>query len=218
MRFKTSRYVEVCVVLNFIGVLACTLYGGLRDGARWDTISDMISRDDRLRHGFVVYVILSCFVIAVALAVVVQRAMENHLLERPGYVYAIAVVYLITVGAYVAAAITSSDIDVDQHTSAAAVAFAGLLLVSAMLSAAQWSITKSKWWALGALAVAVGSGLAYLVTSTYYWEYVLVSFLHVTWLLLAAVVGDDSVVTMRESVSSDTSDRFRWSPEQGTPL
>ena len=209
-RYQTSFVVTVCVVLNFVGVLACTLYGGLRRGGRWDTVSDMVSRDARLRHGFVAYVFLSCVVIAIALFVIVQRAVAKTLLQMRGMVVAaIAVVYAATAAAYMAAAITSSDIDVDQHTSAAAVAFAGLLLVSAVLSAVQWRITRHKWWALGALAVAVGSGLAYLFTSVYYWEYVLVGFLHVTWLFLARS-ENDNFFNLCTLAASGTRDQFTW--------
>ena len=189
MRTSAKRVILTCVTLNFLGVLACTLYGGLHSDKDWETISEMVARNDRLRHGFVGYVFLSTLLILAVVYTVIMR-LEGIGGKLHGWVYLVWVTYAIAMGSYLGAAIESTDIDTDMHTSLSVAAFVGLLTLAALVVFLQWSHARFRWLSVTVLLCAIASGLMYPITSDYYWEYVLVTLLHIIWLLQAFVNGE----------------------------
>ena len=112
-------------ILNFLGVLVCTIYGGLN--SEWDTISQMVTSDDKLRNGFAVYLVISACLIFIVSYTILQRAHVYGAAKWAAYGF-----YLVFLLTYIGFGVVSTDIDTDIHTSLAIVAFTSLLCMTAI--------------------------------------------------------------------------------------
>ena len=191
------------IALNYLLLAALTVFGASlksrhadenNDTWVWDTISEMITRDDRLKHGFVLFVLVSVICVFLAIWLLMRRTKrinefyhrhttdaENFAMHAAWLCYAIAGLTLLGVG------IVSTDTDQNVHTMLASIAFVSLLLTTLFLAVCMHSghLHYSPMWVYLCVACGAGAAIAYVVTSKFYWEYVLVTLVHCAFLVLS---------------------------------
>ena len=187
--FVAHTFITDAVLLNLFGVVVCTVYGGLN--SEWDTISDMITSDDKLRNGFAVYLVLSAILIFSVVYIIINRANVNIVVKSSVYV-----LYFVFLLSYIGFGIVSTDTDTKTHTLLAIVSFTCLLLITAIFIYAQLHVLyPSRTLTMAVYITAVGAGVLWLLTDRYYWEYVIVVALHMTWLAVAYVCDSKHQIT-----------------------
>ena len=193
--------VSALVMVNYLALVGLTI-GGASQPSRnnhekweWDTISEMITRDDRIKHGFVLFVLFSVIAIYFVIYLLLLRTkrmnelyhkqcnpMETMATYAAWISYAVASVTLLGVG------VVSTDLDTPTHTTLASVSFVSLLLTSMFLATSMHGHTKyHPAWVYACVAGGAGAALALVVTDCdqFYWEYVLVTLVHVSFLILS---------------------------------
>ena len=147
--------VSALVMVNYLALVGLTI-GGASQPSRnnhekweWDTISEMITRDDRIKHGFVLFVLFSVIAIYFVIYLLLLRTkrmnelyhkqcnpMETMATYAAWISYAVASVTLLGVG------VVSTDLDTPTHTTLASVSFVSLLLTSMFLATSMHGHTK----------------------------------------------------------------------------
>ena len=184
------NFITDAVILNLLGVAVCTVYGGMN--SEWDTISDMITSDDKLRNAFAAYLVISAILIFSVVYVVMQRACITNWLKNSIYV-----LYFVFVVSYIGFGVVSTDTDTKTHTLLAITAFTSLLCITGLFIYIQSSVLyPARALTMLLYAVAIASALLWVVTNRYYWEYVIVVAIHFTWLSLAYVCDGSKHITV----------------------
>ena len=205
MHLTVGTDVQIFVVSSAVFITSLAVWGAschernASDGTAktwvWDSISEMITRSDKLRNLFVVYVFLSVVGFGVCLALLMARAKlvrkncdtAMQRATRIGAWVAFAVAGLSELGF----AVMSTDIDSDIHLSLASVAFGSLLLASVLLCLhLDETLYYGKYTPLAVALLATASAVVFAVSKTPVFEYALVLLLHVVFLILARVRRD----------------------------
>lgn len=176
----------LAILLSLTLVTLATLIG-YYEGSSWDTISDMITRSDRLRNAFALFV---------GISVVAQYYYCNEMISRwhsadqqltlHAYDAVLKFAMLTCFGGAVGFAIVSTDIAERQHMYFAAVSFTGAwLYMSTFYKLAQSHGQRYVIWLHGGTGFyftmcVSGIALAVQPSWAHYAEYVFVFSLHVT--------------------------------------
>ena len=195
--------VSALIVLNYVLLAGLTVFGASLKSRHadqnfdkwvWDTISEMITRDDRLKHVFVLYVLFSVLCVFVAIRLLLRRTkrinelyhrcvtdLECLALNAAWLSYAMSAAALLGVG------VVSTDTDEKTHTMLASVSFVCLLLTTMFLAMCMHNghLQLSPIWVYMCVVSGAGAALAYVITEKFYWEYVLVTVVHLAFLVLS---------------------------------
>lgn len=175
------------IMLSYLMISGFTIGIGLRDKS-WDTVSDMVARADMTLHGFAMVTILVIICQGYWLFSQIQRWTKR---VKSWYEHPIpsALIGIGAVCSTVGAAgfgIVSTTVSEDQHLQFAAVSFVGVLLYLfgiGLLTVHLRSDDPSPhspeqgacWWALAVLSL-----ILLALDYPFWWEYVLITSLHLS--------------------------------------
>ena len=129
------------IVLTAALLLTATIAGYL-EGDSWNTLSDMITRNSRLRNAFALFVGIMVICQGFYTFTMYKRWANRAALYKHEPTYAPAVLvtlgYLMSLGGSVGFAIVSTDISQDEHVTYAAIAFAGIYVYLVTFGLLAW--------------------------------------------------------------------------------
>lgn len=152
-------------------LLVIATIAGYVHGDSWDTISEMITRNERLQNAFAMFMGMIVLCQGVYVVVMYNRLsrIAQQIGQAPTYAAALFVTigYALTLGGSVGFAIVSTDISQDEHTVYAATAFGGTYMyLLAFGAAARYLRANVLWPRSAALLLCVPAVCAVLYAAT----------------------------------------------------
>ena len=200
-----SEVIRFSLIISWVAIACFTIAGASfasppHDKWNWDTISQMVTRNQALENAFAVFLTADTIVLGAVVVSMIYRfedaglAGQNFTLQRFVIVscFSIAMVAMIGIG------IASLAVDDDVHTAFAGVAFTLLWIGTTLLAYVHKNVQK--YPVVAALSVFVG-GISMLVLAmystsehahervqdneAYFCEYILVTTMHILLYTLA---------------------------------
>ena len=179
------------ILLSYLMLVGFTVGIGLRDND-WDTVSDMVARADRTLHGFAMVTILVIICQVYWVYTQLQRWVKrlNGWKTFPFQLFLIATGTAASVVGTAGFGIVSTNLSADQHYNFAATGFSGvllylfgiLLLEFSSYAPASEDAPAPHSRTFGALfwAVAMMSLIMLGLDEPFWWEYILITSLHMS--------------------------------------
>ena len=207
------------IVITAVLLLTATIVGYLH-GESWDTLSDMITRNNRLRNAFALMVGIMVMCQGFYTLRMYKRWANRAALhgDEPSYALSIAVTvgYLLSFGGSVGFAIVSTDIAQGEHVTYAAIAFAGIYMYLLAFEAMEVYYGGALWprlsafflvvpvVALGVYAVCHWAGEPISRDYDYVWEYIFIVCMVGAACSLFVKKSDKAVPTAYAAVHTET--------------
>ena len=175
MRVKQDFYFNnyTLVAISWLCIAVCTVIGAASGDRSIKTISTMITRDNRLKIAFGMTVLLSLLCNGVVLYGMIRTRVHSIKRLIMG-VYALAGVALLVLG------VVTTKNDAVTHRIMASVAFTGLIIaITAVFESGRRYVVHIRT-ASSAVATMVLSAILYVATKEPWFEFVLVTSLHVS--------------------------------------
>lgn len=223
MGVSVGTDVQIFVLLSLLFLTGLTLWGaschervpvaatavgsGTTRTWVWDSISEMITRSDKLRNMFVLYVFLSVIGFGTCLALLMERAKllregRGSAMDRATHV-GTWVAFVVAGLAQLGFAVMSMDVDSEQHNYLASIAFGSLLVASVLLCL---HLDETLYYGkLLPLFVSLSAGacaVAFALGASPFFEYALVALLHAVFGLTARVRNKKRFVLCRAMILS----------------